>query len=118
MVTLRPASRAGRRLRGQACWREGLRRGDRVGLLAENSPFFVAAYLGGRAAGLCAVPLPVDGSEPTLRRMVAATGMKRIFVSARLLPGLQPLADELGVGCWRKTAFLRPLADASAGTMP
>ena len=45
---------------------ERLRRGppgDRVGLFAENGPFFVAAYLGAIRAGLCAVPFPVDCSE-------------------------------------------------------
>ncbi len=77
---------------------EGLSRGNRVGLLAENSPLLVAAYLGVMRAGLCAVPLPVAEGETALERIVAATQASRIVVSARLLPKLQPMAEKLGVG--------------------
>ena len=58
-------------LRAAACgWdgclrARGLASGDRVGLLAENGPFFIAAYLGAIRAGFCVVPFPVDCGEAT-----------------------------------------------------
>jgi acyl-CoA synthetase (AMP-forming)/AMP-acid ligase II len=38
----------------------GHAKGERIGILAENSPFFVAAYLGVIRAGLVAVPLQTE----------------------------------------------------------
>jgi long-chain acyl-CoA synthetase len=75
----------------------GLEKGDRVGLLAENGPFFAAAYLGVMRAGLCAVPLQVDLGEAALAAVVRATGMKRLYVSRRFLPKIEPLGARLGV---------------------
>jgi long-chain acyl-CoA synthetase len=75
----------------------GLPVGSRVGLFAENSPFFVAAYLGAIRAGMCVVPFQVDCSDAVLRRIAASTGMKWIFVSARFEPRVGPLAESLGV---------------------
>jgi long-chain acyl-CoA synthetase len=68
---------------------EGCSPGDRVGLFAENGPFFIAAYLGAIRAGLCAVPFPTDCSQATFERIVASTGMKRLLVSARFHEQLQ-----------------------------
>ncbi len=81
------------RLRG-----EGLVPGDRVGLFIENSPLFVAVYLGALRAGLCAVPLPVAESQQMLARMVADTDARRIVVSTRLVAKLQPAAAGQCVG--------------------
>ncbi len=89
-------------LRAAACgWGDrlrelGLRRGDRVGLFAQNSPFFVAAYLGAIRAGICMAPFPIDCGEKTFGRIVAATGMRRILVSTRFHAMIQPWADQLG----------------------
>jgi acyl-CoA synthetase (AMP-forming)/AMP-acid ligase II len=77
---------------------EGLAPGDRVGLLAENSPFFIAAYLGAIAAGACAVPLPIDADDRSLDRMVAGMGLRRILVSQRLLGKAQRWAKTRDVG--------------------
>lgn len=71
--------------------------GARIGLLAENGPFFVAAYLGIIRAGLCAVLFPVDCSEATFGRIVASTGMKRLLLSARFRSHVLPWAERLGV---------------------
>lgn len=76
---------------------EGATHGDRVGLLAENSPLFVAAYLGTIRAGLCTVPFPVDSSQRELERMAVSTGMKRMIVSARLRPRAESIAQRLGL---------------------
>jgi long-chain acyl-CoA synthetase len=75
---------------------EGLSRGDRIGLFAENGPFFIAAYLGAIRAGLCVVPFPVDCSEAVFRRIVASTGMKRILVSARFHARIQLWIERSG----------------------
>jgi len=76
---------------------EGLVKGDRVGLMAENGPGFAAAYLGAILAGLCIVPLPLNGREAAMRQAIGATGMKRIIVSARHRQCLQTLAAGSGV---------------------
>lgn len=75
----------------------GFTPGDRIGLLAENSPFFIAAYLGVIRAGLCVVPFPVDCGEKTLERMALATGMKQMLISARFRPGVEPVARRLDI---------------------
>jgi long-chain acyl-CoA synthetase len=77
--------------------KQGLAPGDRVGLLAENSPFFIAAYLGIIRAGFCAVLFPVDCSEKTLERISVTTGMKRMLISARFRPRVEPAAQRLGI---------------------
>jgi acyl-CoA synthetase (AMP-forming)/AMP-acid ligase II len=76
---------------------QGLHRGQRVGLFAENGPFFVAAYLGAIRAGLCAVPFPTDCSPQTFERIVRTTGMKCLLVSARFQPQIEPWARCAGV---------------------
>ncbi len=76
---------------------EDLAKGDRVGLLAENGFFFVAAYLAVIRSGLCVVPLPVDCSDRAFQRIAAATGMKHILVSKRFCKKVLPLAEQCGV---------------------
>ena len=76
---------------------QGLAKGDRVGLLAENGPFFVESYLGVILAGLCVVPFQTDCSDQTLRQIVASTGMKRMLVSAKFGRRVEPLAESLGM---------------------
>lgn len=76
---------------------KGIHHGDRVGLFAQNGPFFVAAYLGVIRGGACAVPFPVDCAERTFERIVSSTGMKTILVCNRFQATLQPWADRLGI---------------------
>ena len=76
---------------------QGLSKGDRVGLFSENSPFFITAYLGIIRGGLCVVPFQVDADDKALQRIVSSTGMKRILVSTRFRPRVEPLAEKLGV---------------------
>ena len=82
---------------GAALLRHGLVRGDRVGLLAENSPWFIAAYLGAIRAGLCVVPLPTDCDAESFARYVASLGMRCVLVSPRIRPRVEAVAAKLGV---------------------
>ena len=44
-----------------------------------------------------AVPFPVDCGEKTLRRIAHATSMKRLLVSSRFRPRVEPIAQSLGI---------------------
>ncbi|MGW8258473.1 MAG: AMP-binding protein, partial [Thermoguttaceae bacterium] len=85
---------------------QGLSKGDRVGLLAENSFFFVAAYLGIMRAGLCVVPFAVDCSESTVRRIALSTGMKLLLISSRFRARLEKAAKDLGIALADQTLEL------------
>ena len=72
-------------------------KGDCIGLLAENSPFCVAAYLGTMHSGRVTVPLAGDISDTHLAYIVKSTEMKQIFVSRRYHKKYQSVLTELGV---------------------
>jgi acyl-CoA synthetase (AMP-forming)/AMP-acid ligase II len=61
----------------------GHAKGERIGILSENSPFFVAAYLGIIRAGLVAVPLQTELLPQALERMALDAAMTEILVSSR-----------------------------------
>jgi acyl-CoA synthetase (AMP-forming)/AMP-acid ligase II len=63
----------------------GHAKGDRIGILAENSPFFIAAYLGIIRAGLVAVPFQTDVAPETFQKIVVDAGIQDMIVSNRLL---------------------------------
>ncbi len=75
----------------------GHTQGDRIGILAENSPFFVVAYLGIIQAGLVAVPLGTDLPAETQLRMAREAGMSRLLVSARCAPRSRLWAEPAGI---------------------
>ena len=72
-------------------------KGDRVGILSENSPFFATAYLGIIRAGLTAVPFQTEVTAGTFAEIVSGTGIREVFVSNRFRKRVQPWAEELGV---------------------
>jgi long-chain acyl-CoA synthetase len=76
---------------------QGCGKGDRIGILAENSPFFVVAYLGIIRAGLTAVPFQTEVTAATFGEIVSNTGIRNVFVSDRLRRRVQPWAEESGV---------------------
>ncbi len=57
--------------------------GDRVGLVAENGPFFVVAYLAVIQAGRCVVPLPTAVQADWLTTVAAGTDMALLLASGR-----------------------------------
>ena len=86
---------------------------ERVGIWAENSPFFVAAYLGTIRAGCCAVPFRLDTNEKSFVSIVARTGMKRLLVAARFRPRVEHWANRLGVQLADENAALPAAPDES-----
>lgn len=78
--------------------------GERVGVLAENGFFFVAAYFGIIHAGCCAVPLPTDCTENALKRMVASTNMRHFFISSQCEKRFSSCLDQLDVTLISQTA--------------
>jgi long-chain acyl-CoA synthetase len=68
-----------------------------VGIWAENSPFFIAAYLGTIRAGCCAVPFQLESGEKSFASIVHRTGMKRLLISSRFRQRVEPWAAALSV---------------------
>ncbi len=62
--------------------RMGGQKGDRVLLISENSPFWVAAYLGTMRAGLVCVPLSTSLSNCDLEYVIRSTEPKVVFAQA------------------------------------
>lgn len=79
----------------------GARKGDFVAVVAENSFFSLAAYLGVLRAGCVAVPLPTNLSPEAWAFVVASTGLRVACLQARaadaflpaLPPGVRVVAD-------------------------
>ena len=74
---------------------QGSLKGDRIGIFSENSPFFVAAYLGIIRAGLTAVPFPSEVTGGTFSEMVLSTGIRAVLVSDRYRNRVQAWAEDL-----------------------
>lgn len=62
--------------------RDGLGRGDRVGLMAANSADALAVLLGAMRAGCVAVPVNPRAGADTLAFMAQDSAMRRVFVDA------------------------------------
>jgi long-chain acyl-CoA synthetase len=62
----------------------GIRKGDRVAILAENSPHWGAAYFGILKAGATVVPILVDFSAEQIRNILLHSGAVAVFCSDRL----------------------------------
>jgi long-chain acyl-CoA synthetase len=63
----------------------GMKKGEHVLLVADNSYFWVASYLAILRAGLVCIPLPVTTSGKDLAFIVQSTLTKAAFVDARFL---------------------------------
>ncbi len=62
---------------------EGISRGDRIGLLALNSRFYVEAYYGILKAGGIAVPLNTAADGPTLAAFLRSCGARMLIAGRR-----------------------------------
>ncbi|MGH2369769.1 MAG: AMP-binding protein, partial [Chloroflexota bacterium] len=102
----------------------GLQPGDRVGLFLENSPTFLAAYLGTHLAGGTIVPVNTQYRQVELRHILADAGMRlcvtdapRLVELQRVQPGLPALelvvmAAEASEGVIRPPSFRLASADS------
>lgn len=94
-----------RDLRGQAqrvasaLLARGHKKGQRIGILAENSPFFVSAYLGIIRAGLVAVPMQADLAPAAQDRIARDSGMSELLVSHHLGSRALAWAHSANVAC-------------------
>jgi acyl-CoA synthetase (AMP-forming)/AMP-acid ligase II len=60
----------------------GIRKGDKVAALGDNSIEYAGVFFGALRAGACVVPLPTMASPDALARMMADSGSRAIFASA------------------------------------
>ena len=91
--------------RGRMLLAEGLRPGDRVGLVAETSAAFLVDFLGCVAAGLIPATLPLpqplagrDAYVDLVARLAAAAGAARVIGPPHLADWLAAAARRAGVG--------------------
>jgi long-chain acyl-CoA synthetase len=64
--------------------RSGLRKGDRVLLVSDNSFFWIACYLGSLRAGCVSTPLPPNASAGDLAYVALACDIRCAFIHARI----------------------------------
>ncbi|MCD6023211.1 MAG: Long-chain-fatty-acid--CoA ligase [Fibrobacteria bacterium] len=75
----------------------GLQPGDRVGIVAEPSPFWLMADLAALGAGAVTVPLFPNAAPEVLRHQISDSGMKFLFVgSEEVQDMIRPIVDSLG----------------------
>ena len=76
----------------------GIRRGDLVGLVAQNMPNWGVAYFATAAFGMVTVPMLPDFSESEIKHILKHSESKALFVSRKLLPKILDKAkDRLSV---------------------
>src|SRR5512143_3085142 len=66
----------------------GIEKGDRIGLLSENRPEWMIAYLSVVSLGAVIVPLDAQYTEVEVSLLLADSGAKAVFVSASTRPKL------------------------------
>ena len=63
----------------------GMKKGDRVALISENNPHWVAAYFGIMKAGAVVTPVLTDFTDKEMTSILDHAGAKMVFISARQL---------------------------------
>jgi len=97
-VTFAELDRASRRIADQLL-QDGLRSGDRVGLMLPNVPELAAAYFGILRAGAVAVPLDVELRQTEVAALMADAQARCLLVWRGLLPAGAP-GRSAGVARW------------------
>jgi fatty-acyl-CoA synthase len=105
--------------------RSGLRRGDRVAIIAETHPHVVTAFFAAQYAGLVPALLPLPaafGGRETyvehIRRLVQASRAAALFVPEVLQAWLTPVAQEAGLKVFGNVATLAEGPEAEARPAP
>lgn len=111
-VTYAQLERSARRI-GGALRARGVRRGDRVGLLMNNSIEWIAIFIGINAIGATVVPFSTWSKEGELEYLIGDSEIKILFMMssfvgvlfAEAVSSLVPEADSLPPGAWRSARF-------------
>jgi long-chain acyl-CoA synthetase len=61
----------------------GIRKGDRVAVLSDNSVEYAEVFFGALRAGGCVVPLTTTAAKDALERMMTDSGARALFASAK-----------------------------------
>jgi long-chain acyl-CoA synthetase len=81
---------------GECLIRLGLKPGDRVGIAADSSPFWLMADLATLGAGAVTVPLFPNAAKDVLRHQIADSGMRFLFVgNGDLRDAFAPLCESV-----------------------
>ncbi|MDH3521455.1 MAG: AMP-binding protein, partial [Myxococcales bacterium] len=88
----------------------GLARGDRVGLLAQNSSFYVEGYYGILKSGGIAVPLNTAANGSTLAKFLSGCGARMLIAGRRF--------ERAAKQCIERGTSLELLAVASRDRLP
>jgi long-chain acyl-CoA synthetase len=75
----------------------GFQKGERLGLLCDNAPFFVVAYLATIRAGLCSVPFPPGTDQKMFQAIVEAAGMRCALIQQKYVRYARDWAADLAV---------------------
>ena len=73
----------------------GIKKGDRVAVLASTSIEYVEIFMGTLRSGACMVPLSTMASSEALGKMVDDSGARALFLSASLSELANPFIDSL-----------------------
>ena len=92
----------------------GLRQGDRVSCLSENSAHFMVLYSAVIIAGGCIVPLPTGAQPDALARMHRGSGATHLFAS----PALMKTARTLGADHLHDLSTLEAFAQSAVPHEP
>ena len=76
----------------------GIARGSRLAILADNHPRWVAAYLGIIASGCAAVPLDTALHADQVTKLLTDSGSPVLFCDAKHVPLARPAASEISLG--------------------
>ena len=76
----------------------GLARGSRLAILADNHPRWVAAYLGIIASGCAAVPLDTALHADQVTKLLKDSGSSVLFCDAKHVPVAREAANEISLG--------------------
>lgn len=93
----------------------GVKRGDRVMVVSQNCPQFVAAYLAILRADACFVPVNAMLLEDEIRHIANDSGAVAAFVGQELLPNILPLVGSTPLAHVVVHAYGDALTDDDAG---
>ncbi|HOM92999.1 MAG TPA: AMP-binding protein, partial [Rectinema sp.] len=94
----------------QALSAYGVKKGDRVALLAENSPHWVIAWFGIVRAGAIVVPILNDFMPKQIANIIQHSGAKIVFASNKLKAKLVEISPEPEI--WDVSKDFEPSADS------